>query len=96
MRKHGRTDANQREIVDGLRKRGATVQVLSSVGGGCPDILVGYYGRNYLLEIKDGKKPPSARELTPEEKDWHYCWQGRVSTVEDLDEAWAVITGGKS
>ena len=31
---------------------GATVQHLHTVGAGCPDILVGYQGRNYLIEIK--------------------------------------------
>ena len=42
-------DANQNEIVDALRKAGCSVQILSSVGKGCPDILVGRGGRNYLL-----------------------------------------------
>ena len=43
-----RTDANHQEIVAALQTIGATVQDLSQVGAGCPDILVGYKKQNYL------------------------------------------------
>ena len=49
-----RVDANQPVIVAALRAIGATVQHLHAVGQGCPDILVGYDGVNFLMEIKDG------------------------------------------
>ena len=60
-----RIDDNQEGIVAALREAGATVQSTAAVGSGCPDLIVGYEGRNFLLEVKDGEKPPSRRALTP-------------------------------
>ena len=86
-----RVDANQPEIVAALRAAGATVQHLHEVGRGCPDILVGFRNDNYLIEIKDGSKPPSARQLTPKEQEWHQEWRGYVTVVESAEDALAVI-----
>jgi hypothetical protein len=86
-----RVDANQAEIVAALRRCGCSVQVLSMVGKGCPDLLVGRDYRNYLLEVKDGSKPPSKRQLTPDEVEWHADWLGRVNTVANIEEALAVV-----
>lgn len=82
-----RIDANQPAIVKALRQAGATVQVLSEVGKGCPDILVGFRGDNHLLEIKDGEKIPSKRKLTDDEAQWHDEWRGRVVVVESIEDA---------
>lgn len=87
----GRVDANQRAIVEALRACGCSVQVLSSVGRGCPDVLVGVKGRNILLEIKDGAQPPSARGLTIDEARWHREWRGQVTVVTSIDEALAAV-----
>jgi hypothetical protein len=57
------------------------------MGDGCPDLLIGYHGRNVLLEVKDGDKAPSKRELTADEKDWHAKWAGQVCVVETPEEA---------
>ena len=81
MRRAARVDRNQKEIVEHLRKKGATVQPLHTVGRGCPDLLVGYAGTNYLIEVKDGDKPASQRKLTPDEDAWHYMWMGQVAVV---------------
>lgn len=86
-----KVDANQPEIVRVLRGVGANVQHLHMVGRGCPDILVGFRGRNFLLEIKDGSLPPSRRGLTKDELDWHDAWQGQVAVVNDADEALRAI-----
>lgn len=83
----GRTDANHGEIVKALRQVGASVQDLSQVGGGCPDIAVGHHGLTLMLEIKDGAKAPSARKLTPDQAIWHNNWQGHVAVVSSVDEA---------
>lgn len=91
MRKASRTDANQAEIVRALRQAGCTVQSLATVGKGCPDLLVGKAGRNWLLEIKDGSKPPSARKLTDDENRWHAHWQGQVAVIEDVDQALRLV-----
>lgn len=76
MRKIARVDQNQSEIIDALRKCGASIQSLAQIGAGCPDLLIGYRGHNYLAEVKDGKKPPSERALTAAQLDWHAQWRG--------------------
>ena len=93
MRKYGRTDSNQTEVVKALRGIGATVHSLAPLGNGCPDVLVGYGGTNWILEIKDGDKPPSARKLTDDEKDWHAEWRGTVHVVETVEQALQTIRG---
>lgn len=87
MRRAARIDANQNEIVAGLRAAGYSVCILSAVGKGVPDIMVGANGVNYLFEIKDGSKPKSARRLTVDESKWHEAWKGTVCVVESLSEA---------
>ena len=82
-----RIDANQPAIVAALRKAGCTVQHLHSVGKGCPDLLVGRAGVNYLLECKDGAKTPSEQRLTPDQVEWHGCWLGQVVVVNSVDAA---------
>jgi Holliday junction resolvase len=92
MRRAAKTDRNQAEIVAALRKVGATVVSLAAVGSGVPDLLVGHKGGTYLLEIKDGTKPPSARELTPDQIEWHIEWRGGACTVvNSVGEALAFI-----
>lgn len=86
-----KVDANQTEIVAALRRVGASVQILSSVGQGCPDIICGIGGRNYFLEIKDGKKPPSAQKLTIDQFEWHGSWKGQVAVVNSVKQAYEAI-----
>lgn len=76
MRRRGRIDNTQREIVTFLRRVGASAVSIADVGNGCPDLLVGYRKRTYLVEVKDGAKPPSARALTDLEAKWHDTWDG--------------------
>lgn len=63
------------------------------LGQGCPDLLVGFRGVNYVLELKDGRKPPSDRRLTPAEQEWHAAWRGQVATVYSIDDALRVVFG---
>lgn len=92
MRRAASTDANQTEIVAALRDIGCSVQILAAVGQGCPDLLAGYYGFNCLIEVKDGSKPPSKRELTPDQIKWHSKWRGQVAVVENVQQAIEVVT----
>jgi len=87
--RHGRRklDDNHRAVVEALRKIGASVQPLTSVGRGCPDLLVGIRGRNFLLEVKDGAKSPSRRKLEPAQEVWRAGWYGTVWTVNSVDQA---------
>lgn len=88
MRRAAKTDANQTAIVKALRQMGCTVQSLAAVGDGVPDLLVGVCGTTLLIEVKDGSKRPSARQLTPDQQAWHAQWTGGpVAIVIDLDGA---------
>ena len=91
MRRAAKVDANQSEIVAAFRKAGATVTPLHAVGQGCPDLLVGFRGVNYAVEVKDGAKPPSARKLTPDQVSWHDTWRGQVAVVKSAAEALALL-----
>jgi hypothetical protein len=62
------------------------------VGHGVPDLLVGYQGKNILIEIKDGNKTPSKRKLTDDQVKWHESWNGgAVAVVDSVDAAWAAL-----
>jgi len=91
VRRAAKVDANQRQVVAALRGAGATVQLLHAVGEGCPDLLVGHLGVNYLLEVKDGQKPPSAQKLTPQQEIWHQDWRGHRVVVNSPEAALAAI-----
>ena len=86
-----KVDANQSAIVKALRDAGATVQPLHTVGSGCPDLRVGYRGRNWLLEVKDLNAPKSDRKLNPNQVEWHAGWKGQCAMVETEEAALAVI-----
>ena len=65
-----------------------------SQGDGIPDLLVGFRGQTFLLECKDGEKPPSARKLTPAEQKFFDEWRGgTLVIVNTVDEAIAAVTG---
>ncbi|HEY6875585.1 MAG TPA: hypothetical protein VI384_04425 [Candidatus Dormibacteraeota bacterium] len=103
MRLKAATDANQADIAKALRAAGCQVQSLHQLGGGVPDLLVGRACcadhangriaktqpsvRLWLLEVKDGSKPPSARKLTPDQVEWHKLWWGAPIVVCSVEEA---------
>lgn len=82
-----KVDANQKQIVDALRKvPGITVFSTHTIGKGVPDIVVGYCGLNYLFEIKDGAKPPSQQKLTPMEETFFENWKGQVNVATCIED----------
>jgi len=88
MRRAAKVDANQEQIVEALRAAGATVQTLAAVGKGVPDLLVGFQNQTLLLEVKDGRKPPSERRLTEDQLKWHGAWRGGpLAVVTDVESA---------
>lgn len=91
MRTASRVDDNAPEIVRRLRLIGCSVTVLNGAGDGFPDIAVGFRGRNWLLEIKDPAKPPSARKLTPAQEKWHADWKGQAHVIETFEDALEVM-----
>jgi DNA-directed RNA polymerase subunit M/transcription elongation factor TFIIS len=81
-----KTDDNQREIVEALRKAGCSVTPTHMVGSGFPDIVVGYNGVNYLIEIKASKK-----DLNLTESMWHSGWRGQSYIARTAEEALGIV-----
>jgi hypothetical protein len=79
MRYAARVDANQTQIVSALRAAGAYVWII-----GLPvDLLVGYKGHTFLVEIKDGSK----KRLTKLQADFFENWSGSTLARIDSPEA---------
>lgn len=92
VRRRARIDANQPEIVAALRAAGATVISLAACGDGIPDLLCGFRGKTALIEVKDSQQPPSKRQLTPDQLDWHAAWRGgTLAVVCDVESALRVL-----
>lgn len=91
MRRAGKVDSNQAKVVAYLRGLGMTVQPLSAVGQGVPDLLVGFRGMNFLVEVKDGERFPSERVLTKMQQEWHAMWGGSVIVATSAEEAATTI-----
>ena len=66
--------------------------ITSGAGDGLPDLIVGFRGETYLLEVKDSEKVPSAKRLTPAEQHFVDNWRGRpVVIVETVADALRAI-----
>jgi len=87
VRRAARVDGTHDETVKALRAIGAgTVYIRWPV-----DLLVGYRNLNILLELKDGRLPPSARPLTKDEAEFIATWPGKVCVVFSPQEAVDVV-----
>ena len=94
MSRHARNqDANHVEVVARFRALGCTVLTIQSAQAGCPDVLVGRLGTDVQVEIKDGRKVPSARRRTPAQLAHATTWRGRpVELVECAEDVDAVVS----
>ena len=80
-----RKDANHKAVGDLLRELGWSVLDLAQHGASV-DYVVARLGWSALLEVKDGDKPPSARKLTPKERELRDNWQGPyIVALDPLD-----------
>ena len=82
-----RTDHNQTEIIDYCESKGFAVLNISSLKN-CCDIIISKDGYTICVEIKDGKKPPSARKITDGEEAFRQRWKGAwrlVKCTADVD-----------
>ena len=70
-----RTDANHKPIVHALASCGWVCLDLSRAGHGAPDLLAARAGRLVAVEVKDGTKSPSRRQLTPREAEVHRAFE---------------------
>ena len=91
MRRAARVDTNHSAVVKAFRECGCTIEDLSGVGGGCPDIVIGLRGESVFVEIKDGKRKPSEQKLTPAQAIWHRDWKGSKAIVRSPEEARALV-----
>lgn len=89
MHKHGKVDLNQTAIVNCLRDVGASVEITSDLGGGFPDLVVGYAGKTFLMEVKT-----ETGKLTKHQIKFNSEWKGSsVYVVRSEFEAVKIITG---
>jgi hypothetical protein len=79
MRYAARVDANQDQIVSALRTAGAYVWIISLP----VDLLVGYKGHTFLVEIKSTSK----KRLTGLQADFFENWSGSTLARIDSPEA---------
>jgi hypothetical protein len=89
-RRRARTDANHVEIRQALRQIGWWVKDTSKYGEGWADLFAAKAGRAVMVEIKNGKLPPSARQLTPAQVKFHKEAAAagiEVRVVTSVDEA---------
>lgn len=89
MYRAAKVDSNQSEIVKALRKLGAAVLITSQLKNAF-DILVGYRGQLFIVEIKDGAKPPSQTKLTEGELKCKTLFESvgiKYHVIKSVDEA---------
>lgn len=99
--KYGRRDSTHHEVVEALESVGASVFDCADMGGGFPDLVVGYRGRTYLMEVKGPKG-----KLSPSQVAFSAGWRGdKVLMVRTraealraigLEEAAATLGGGSA
>ena len=79
--RYHRLDENHAAIRAELERAGAVV-----VPDGPVDLIVGYHGKNYLLEVKTEKG-----KLRPKQEQFIRRWKGQVHVVRSVEDALAVI-----
>ena len=88
LRTAARVDANQPAIVSALRAIGATILHTHQLKN-CFDLLVGYRGRTFLMEIKASEK----EKLTPGEAEFQRTWRGsEYHVVYSVEQAIRIVT----
>lgn len=86
MRRAAKVDNNHSEIVDTLRKVGASVVSLASIGQGVPDLLACKGDKYWLIEVKGPKG-----KLTDDQKRFILDWKGTVHIVRSADDALRLV-----
>ena len=55
-----------------------------------PDLLCGWRGKNFLLEVKN---PEGRNRVEDAQTDFHTCWRGQSAYVRNSTEAIEIICG---
>ena len=91
FRRAARVDANQSKVVEAFKSLGCSVLIISQLKR-CADLIVANgRKRTAMIEVKDGSKIPSKRQLTKWEKDFMDSWKGLYFIVESLDDVVRVV-----
>jgi hypothetical protein len=85
MRRAARTDNNQHELVEALKKIGARCYYIKEP----VDLVVGFRGRSILLEVKQPGKAPSK-----EQREFIESWPGEIHVCHTIDEAISAVVNG--
>ncbi len=85
---HGKVDKNQSAIVKQLQQLGVSVFVLSGVGKGIADLIIGWRGKNYLVEVKN---PERKWKYTPDQVRFRASWRGQIVTIEKVEELFNLL-----
>lgn len=91
MRRAARVDGNHSAVADAFCAMGCSVVSLAAHGKGVPDLLVGVAGRNLLVEVKDGRKAPSRRRLTPDQAAFKAGWRGSILYVDNMSDVPSIV-----
>ena len=83
-----RVDENQKSLIHTFICLGASVLNLSTVGRGCPDLLIGYKGKTVLVEIKSSTKATFTEPQIKFMQEWR---GGAVSRIDSVDAAIRLI-----
>lgn len=89
MRRAARTDANQHELVEALKKIGAKCFYIKEP----VDLVVGFRGRKILLEVKREDKKGWESAITKAQKEFIEGWPGEVHICFTIDEAISAVVG---
>ena len=84
-RHKNKRDANEKEIVSELQAHGFTVERMDVPA----DLLAGYGGRDFLIEVKMPKAT-----LTGPQTVFYETWRGSKTILRSIDDArdWAIKT----
>jgi hypothetical protein len=77
-----RSDLNQSTIVRQLRQIGASVEIVSMLAHGF-DLVVGWRGANYVVEVK---QPGKKDDLTELERYRMNTWSGRYMVIDSTED----------
>ena len=87
-------DNNHRAIVQALRKIGCSVADTASMGKGFPDLVVGYRGKTFLVEVKNETTGYGKRGLNPLQKQFREKWLGsKIIIACDVEQIIKQIQG---
>ena len=84
MRRAAKTDSNQAEIMDALRKIGVTVEYIKQPF----DLLICHKGETALMECKTKEG-----RFTKQQLDFISRWPGKIHVVRSAEEAVRSVLG---